>query len=376
MRSRMRCTKLCALALLTLGSSLGCTFNADPGKSVGMEDSFTLHLFGPETDTIHTPYVAGAKFGISIATTGYTDSETTGWHIVSSDPSVLSVGGAGSGSGSAVAKRPGHAVLSVVDAKGNALDLHPVDVDEPDTVELHAHGLMMAGYSDTQSQITHTGVIAGGTATFLVRYFKGSQELWGNGAVTTSATGEVTAATAQSGFGDASDWVRITGTKMGTGEVSLSVGGSTVATVPVDVVAAENVSSVSLLAQSEANAKEGTLLYVFGRTQDANGADLYGGSFEWTADGVSLQASALNVPSDMVSYTYDSKKSESIGATLGGYSSAVDVHGKNVAVGSSADVGCSVARGAGAGGGGFAGFALVLGGAGLVAVRRRRAGRA
>jgi hypothetical protein len=374
----LRHRALLPLGLLVLAAAPalgGCSF--EPAKGVGMQDSLTLDLFAPPVDELNTPYVAGAKFDVTISSNGY--GSMSGWTVVSSDPSVIAVGAANPRQPQdfpVTAAGSGHATLSVLDASGKVLDSHPVDVDEPDSVQLHAHGLMMAGMDDSQTQVTHASVVEGGRATFLVRYFKGSQELWGNGAVQPAATGSVTVTTKESGFGDARDWIELDAAQAGSGQVSLGVGGQNVATVPVDVVGVDQVARVTLYPQSESGAKDGAQLYVFARALDAQGGDVWGGSFDWAAGGAAVTSGAgsLGGPTDLLAYTYEHAQSESVSATLGTYSSSATVHGNGATLDTSANVGCAVARGAGTGGG-AGGFALLLGAAGVVAARRRRGPR-
>jgi hypothetical protein len=380
----MRSRFLSLLALVALPA--GCSFNdgfsvsLDPGKSVAMQDSFEITLFSKAQDDLHTPYVAGAKFDIDVATTDYPD--TTGWRLSSSDSRVLSVNGQSGMSFHVTATGVGQATLTVRDGAGNVMEQQDVAVDQPDGVQLAAHGLLLAGYSDDQAQVTQASVVQGGVATFLVRYFKGSQELYGNGAVTPASTGAVTATTTTSSFADARDWLEVdAGQEAGSGQVALAVGGQTVATIPAVVVPSTAIASVGTAVQSDINAQDGNSLLIFARAFDAQGTDVYGGSFEWVAGGVAARPQAPGSgPSDVLSYTYKSGGAEIVTASIAGMSSSATVHGTIVngvggTVMSSQDTGCSVATAPGpaslAPGGALA--VVALAGAATAARRRRRA---
>jgi hypothetical protein len=377
----MRIVAISSLAITAL--SLACNVNLDPGHSVAMQDSLEITLFGPAQEDLHTPYVAGARFNINVATTDYSGSDTSGWSLKSSNPSVVSVDSQSSPLNFQVSTATtGHATLTVVDGSGHVFDSHDVDVEEPDSVQLASHGLLLAGLSDTQAQVTRGSVVEGGTATFLVRYFKGGQELYGNGAVTATGTGSVTATTTSSSFGDDRDWIEIDAEQTaGSGQVALSVGGQTVTTIPAPVVPSSDITRVGTLAQSDSNAKDGNALFVFARAFDAGGADIYGASFSWLVGGVSATpaagSSSARMPSDVLSYTYKGGSSETVTAGLGGETSSTTVHGSGGTVLSTADTGCSLAHGAGAGERANTGLLLAASVAAALSRRaRRRSGRA
>jgi hypothetical protein len=369
-----------ALPLLALSSSLaaGCAGPSDPGPSVAMQDSFEITLFGKAQDDLHTPYVQGATFSISVATTDY--PQAAQWVLVSSDPTVLAVGAATSGTTFQVsATGIGHATLSVEDASGKVYDQKQIDVAQPDHVQLCAHGLLLAGLSDDQSQVTQAHVLAGGTATFLVRYFQGAQELYGNGAVKPTATGAVTATATTSSFSDDRDWVEIDALGgEGAGDVTLVVGGSPLTVVPATVVSPSAIASVGALAQLDTGATNGQSLYVFARAFDASGNDLYGGSFDWTVAGMPVTSSLPNgEPSDTLTYTFAGGKSETIDVGDQGLSTAITVQATGGAaatsVGSTENVGCSVGGAPGTSRGALGFVALALAAAGALVSRRRRA---
>jgi hypothetical protein len=370
MGPRMRTSHLACLALLSL--PVGC--NIDPGHSVAMQDSLELTVLGPAQEDLHTPYVTGSTFDITVAQTDYSSSDTAGWSLKSSDPTVVSVAPSSGGLNFPVtAVGTGHATLTVVDPSGKVLDSHDVEVAQPDNVQLAAHGPMVVGQSDSQAQVTQATVVQGGVATLLVRYFRGSQELYGNGAVTTTSTGSVTAMTTTSSFADARDWIEVDGGQVaGPGQVALAVGGSTVATIPALVVPASSITSVGTLAESDAHASDGQTLHVFARAFDAQGSDIYGASFQWQLGGAALGPAPGNQPSDVFAYQYKGGATEIVTTSLDGYTSSLPVHGAGGTVSSSEATGCSIARTSGTRGEQAGTLGLVLCAALAFAGRRRR----
>ncbi len=366
----------CLIALLAAGPAC----NTDPGKSVAMQDTLDLTLGGPVHDDMHSPYVAGSKFTVNINSTDYSVSESANWTLRSSDPSVIQIGApVTSGTGFQVsALGTGHTVLSVLDSGGSVLDSHAVDVAQPDHVELCSHGLLLAGYSDTQAQITQANIVEQGTATFLVRYYLGGQEIWGNNAVTATGSGAVTAMTTTSTLGDERDWVRVDAAQAGSGQVALVIGNAPATVVPTTVVASTSIHSVGALAQSDSGASDGNVLYVFARAFDAGGGDIYGGSFYWTAGGAPAASTTLasaNQPTDALAYTYKRSASEAVSVALDGFtSSPVTIHGTGATVTSTAATNCSVGGAPGRGAGAAGAVMLGLVAAGGLAARGRRRG--
>jgi hypothetical protein len=365
-------------AFLLLASSLASlTIGCGSDHAASMQDNLGLELNLGNDNILHTPYVAGSRFNITLQAGPHTTND--GWKLTSSDPTVLQVGATGaanSGAFNAVAAGAGHTTLTVTDKSGNVIDSADVDVDVPTRIQLCEQGLLYAGYSDDQAALTSVQVVNGGTATFLARYFSGSQELFGNNALTASNT-TVALASVTSTSLSASDFVEITGIGTGMTTVPLAAGGTTL-NVPVTVVDPTAVKKVTLAPQSENGASDGQQLHVFARAFDANGADVYGSSFAWSVDGNTPSCCPNSPdPSDLLFYQYHSSGTENVAASLDGQSASTTVHGtpSSTNVSSSENVGCSVARGVGAGGSAGAVGTFLLGLV-VLASRRLRSNRA
>jgi hypothetical protein len=318
--------------------------------------------------------VQGSTFNITVEAGN--NQNTAGWKLVSSNPSVMTVSipGAGDLTFGAVAVGAGTATLTVTDASGKTLDSASIEVEEPTSVELCAQGLLVSGESDDASTVGTVRVVSGGTATFLARYFNGSQELFGNNALRPTASGVATATTAAADY-SVRDFLEVSAAQIGSGTVSLGVG-QFVTQVPVVAVDPTAVAKVGYAAESEANAGKGQTMYVFGRAFDADGDDLFGASFAWSVDGATLPATVhiTNGPTDLLTYSYDASQTETVADSLDGFTASTSVHGapSTTTTSSTENVGCSIARGVGSDRG-MAGGAVILASLGAVAARRRRA---
>ena len=370
-----------SLRLLLLSASLtslvtGCSVTEHPAS---LQDSFSGDVFAPmfgNNNGLSTPYVEGAKFTITVDPGQ--NQNTTGWKLSSSDPTVMQIGtqtGTGNDDWSVTATGAGHATLTVLDENGKVIDSEGIDVDVPTEVQLCAQGLLLAGASDDKAAVTSIQLVSGGTATFLVRYFDGSQELAGNNALHPTGSGVATTATVAANV-SVRDFLEVSASDAGSGGVSLAVGQS-VNQVPVTAVDPSTVKSVALAGQDDSKAKNGDTLYVFGRALDADGNDIYGASFSWDVNGAPLPAKSFLIggPADVLTYQYTSSQSETVSDALSDLSASITVHGapSTTSEGSTENVGCSVARGVGREGG-AAGLGI-LGAVAVLASRRRRAGR-
>lgn len=355
-------------------------------KPVTMADSFDLDLFGPHVDDLHSPYVAGARIGITVSVSnGAGQSE---WTLESSNPAVVSVASPlSAGSATILAAGPGQTTLMVRDATGAVVDSHTVSVAVPDQVSLYAEGLLLTGAGDSAAEITHASIVTGGEATFLVRYFLDGTELYGSGALTPTATANLTASTVSETFAQARDFLQVATLPSAgaTESVSLAIANHVVAQVPVAVVAPQAVTKVSIDPQSTSGAQDGDQLTLYAHAVDATDAEVYGAGFTWSASGVSGGSFAEDGgfvpvvpagagPADLFFYTYASSQSETVTAAYDGFAPSAIVHAHGGSVGSTANVACAVANaaaGAGAGPWG-AGVAMAMTGVGLARRRRSR----
>ena len=364
--------------LVVAASLAGCgTGAAAPPAPAGvMADSFDQDIFGPQQNGLHSPYLAGAQFSIYV--TSPTLSDTTGWTLASSDPAVIRVVTPLSpygGDATVIAGGDGQATLTVRDASGALVDSQVVTVALPDTVSLFAEGLLLTGAGDAASQVTEASIVTGGDATFLVRYWKQGTELAGSGALQATASSGMTATTSPGGGGiaPARDFLYVAPPAMGaSGSVKLMLASVVVSTIPITTVDPATVTHVDMVAQSTESAKKGDMRVVYAHAVDANAANVYGASFDWSVNGLAAPIIyASSGPSDLFEYTYNPSASETVGAAFESFSPTTVVRGQGGIVDSTADqMACAVRRATGTGGTG--GVAAVMVGIGLIAAGRRR----
>jgi hypothetical protein len=346
----------------------------NPGRSVTMADSFDLDVFGPHEDDLHSPYVVGAQFQITITDTNSPTGNAYDLTLVSSNPAVLTA----MPGGSVTALSPGQTTLTAQDSQGNVLDSHVVTVALPDTVGIYAEGPLLIGGPDAGVALSQASIIAGGEATFLVRYFAAGTELYGNHALDPAGLGGVLATTTSASFASARDFLQVTPIMGAAGQsVTLSVGGSVLGSLPVTGVDPSVVTGISIEQQDPSSAASGDTLYLYAHAVDQTADDIYGVSFTWSANGQDESAGLLGEgedPADLFFYTFNSSVSETVVASFDSFSPSTVVHGVGGAVGSTGYVGCS-ASGAVGTGGTSAAFALALAASGMLAARRRRPSR-
>jgi hypothetical protein len=333
----MRFPSTLALCIMPL-IAVGCGSSSKP---VTMADSFDLDIFGPHVDDLHTPYVAGASFTINVNADPSVNQG--GWTLSSSDPNVMAVtSGLVGGSADVLAKNPGSATLTVKDESGNVVDTHTISVAIPNRVELFAQGLLLTGATDSEAQVTEASIVEGGEATFLVRYFLDGTELYGSGALSSTATLGATSMSTSSSYATARDFLQISVPPQGmSGTVSLLIDKTSVAEVPVTAVPATQVSQVTILAQNSVGASKGAELVLYAHAIDANSGDVFGASFDWASNGTSEPSGALGGPADLFFYNFDPSVTETVTAGYERFDPSYVVHGVGGSVGSSANVGCS-----------------------------------
>jgi hypothetical protein len=337
-----------------------------------MADAFDSDIFGPCMNDLHSPYVAGAVFGITVTTDSA--QSTAGWTLTSSDQNVMRVTTElWDGSATVTAGNPGQATLTVLDAKGALVTSQEVSVALPDQVNLYAEGLVITGASDSVAQVTQASVVAGGDATFLVRYFAQGNELSGGGALHATANGGVTVTVNPASYAPARDFLGVTVPTEGTSAtVSLVIDNVVVGELPITEVPPSAVKSVSILPQSTDGATNGTLLTVYAHAVDDSSRDVFGASFNWTINWESMQSAPVDGPVDLFFYNFDSAASETVMASYDQFSPSVSVHGHGGSVSSTADPITCALRGpvGGRSPGSLAGVGLAIVAAAFV--RRRR----
>ena len=353
------------LALLATALAAGLTAC---GPTINLDDNIDLTWdFAPTLPglhgTLHSPYVVGAKLTMFVSSSD-THQDLTGWTLVSSDPGVFAVGTPKldsdsdfEASGTAVA--PGTAELTVLDDKGAVFGGATVEVGVPDRLEVDAHGYLIVDAPD-EAPVDELRVAEQGTATYMIRYFRGDQELYGNGVLAAQASAGVTATPLTSFLDEQREWLTVQVGAAGPATLALSASGHALPTPPLVVAPRADLSDVEIVTQSEQGHHDGDWLAALAQAYDTAGRRVFGIDYDWDVDGA-----AQPTLGDLYRYEYKHGANTMVTAQTGGMSGAAMIQSDAGFVDSSNRVGCSAA---GAGGGPLLAFAAL----GLVAVRRRR----
>jgi uncharacterized protein (TIGR03382 family) len=312
-------------------------------------------------DDLHAPYVRGARVTL-FARSSDENEDFRGWTIVSSNEAVFRIeenvvdGDARALRARGQAMGEGTVELRLMDARGDEVGHGEVDVVVPDRVELAAHGSLILGRDD-EAVVREARVLEAGRATYLVRYFRGSRELHGNGVLRVEAPEGVTPQARTSYLFENREWLTLDTTTAMAGELGVFADEVKVATVPFVVVPETTLVDVVLLTQSEGGHEDGDWLVALAQAYDGNGERIFGVEYIWDVDGVSQVGDG-----DLYRYRFKEGQFQMVQATRGRLSDAVMIQSDEGRVGSSNNVGCT------AGGGG----SLAVGLLGLAMVRRRR----
>jgi hypothetical protein len=313
-------------------------------------------------DNLHAPYVRGTKVTL-FAHSSEDKEDLHGWSIASSDPAVLRISGAVTSAGRdlAVAGQAvgeGTAQLTLVDPHGHVVGRGVAEVLVPDAIELDAHGSLILGRDD-EAKVSEARMLAGGEATYLVRYFRGGRELHGNGVLTVTAPAGVTPTPRTTFLFENREWLTVTAPAVGTGTLELSADQVKVATVPLVVVPESEIADVVVLTESEKGHKDGDWLAALAQAYDGNGQRIFGVDYAWNVNGAVQTADG-----DLYRYQFKAGRYEMVRAQRGVHSDAAMIQSEGGFVDSTNRVGCAAGR---------SGSLLVgLVGLGLMRVRRRR----
>jgi hypothetical protein len=364
------------LSSLAAVALTGCTAGSarpDGGADgVTLTDAFDRDIIGPHVNDLHSPYLAGASFPVSVTTRRERDA--TGWTLSSSDPDVVRVVTPLEGGLARVtAGNPGRATLSVLDRSGAVLASHAVTVATPDEAILYAEGLLLTGAPDSLARLARANIVAGSEATFLVRYFAHGVELSGGGAAQATATNGVTVTTASTSVAPARDFVRVSVPTVGaSASVSLALDGVVVSEVPITEVAPSAVARVSVVPQSTDAAENGDLVALYAHAVDATSADVYGAHVDWFVNGDVPEGLVTDGPADLFFYSFDSAGTQTVTASCDPFSASTTVSAPGSRAVSTASAGCTLTGATRGYGGPFSLAAIALAAAGVARRGRRR----
>jgi MYXO-CTERM domain-containing protein len=313
-------------------------------------------------DLLHSPYVRGTTVTV-YASSSDDKEDLRSWSIVSSDPTVFRIDGRVESVGRDLAVRgqavgEGIAKLSLRDARGHEVGHGVAEVRVPDAVELDAHGSLILGRDD-EAKVSEARVLAGGEATYLVRYFRDGQQLHGNGVLSVDTPAGVTATPRTSFLFENREWLTLDTTVAGTGALQMFADGVAVATVPIAMVPESEIADVVVLTESEDGRRDGEWLAALAQAYDTHGTRIFGVDYTWNVNGAMQTADG-----DLYRYKFKAGQYAMVRAQRGTHADVAMIQSGGGYVDSTNRVGCT------AGGGGSLMVGLL--GFGLVWRRRRR----
>lgn len=353
----------CALGLALAVAACGPTYSMTDDVDLTWDFAITPRRF---EDHLHSPYVRGTAVTV-YASSSDKGEDLHGWTIESSDPGVFQIADVVGSTGHDLAVRAqavgeGTAILTLLDPHGHAVGASAVEVAVPDAIELDAHGSLILGRED-EAPVHEVRVLAGGEATYLVRYFGRRRELHGNGVLSVETPSGVTGQPRTTFLFENREWLTLDTTTVGSGSLRLFADGVAASTVPVVVVPETAIADVVVLTERESGHRDGDWLAALAQAYDAAGERIFGVAFDWNVGGVVQQADG-----DLYRYQFKSGRYEMVQAQRGTHSDTAMIQSQGGFVDSTNHVGCA------AGGGGSPAPVLVGLGLAVVVRRRRRAG--
>lgn len=355
-----------SLAALLLACAAGCTDTVTLTDDIDLTWDFSVSSFDAE---LHTPYVRGASVGLSVSTDD-DGNDLTGWSVTSDAPDVFRVGVCRPGLASNTLQCDGHAAgegtaaLTVRDEDGDRVGTGTAEVLVPDRVVLEAHGYLLIDRA-AQAPVTDVRILAGGTATYHVRYFRGGRELHGNGVLSAEVPPQLTASPRTTFLFENREWLTIAADAApGAHSIPLFADGVPLGSQPVEIVPETAIDRISLELESVRDAEDGDRLVALAQAFDADDRRIFGVDYEWTAAGIDQLGDG-----DLLRYTFEPGASKKVTASRGEHRTTATLQAESgsLDIGSTNTVGCA-AGGSASGGLSLAGLALV----GVIGRRRRQ----
>jgi len=355
---------LCAVVIALAVAACGTTNLYSMTDDVDLTWDFTLTPRRFE-DNLHSPYVRGAEVTV-YASSNDDGEDLSTWSIESSDPSVFRIDTEVT---AAVARQlavrgravgEGTATLTLRDERGDAVGHGVAEVQVPQAVELDAHGSLILGRAD-EAPVMEVRMLAGGVATYLVRYRRDGHELHGNGVLSAITPAGLTAEARTTFLFENREWLTLHAGAEGSTTLELRADQVKVATVDVAVVPETAITDVVVLTESERARKDGEWLAALAQAYDGNGQRVFGVDYAWNVNGAVQTADG-----DLYRYQFKTGQYAMVRAQRGTHADEVMIQSGGGHVSSTNDVGCAAG-----GGGGSLGLGLGLV-AGLLLRRRGR----
>jgi hypothetical protein len=324
-------------------------------------------LSGP-SDALHVPYVQGAQ--VSLWVRGTSDAaDRARFTLKSADPSILRIDAQSDANATCTAVGAGTVEVKIM-RDGEEVYSTEIAVKVPTRAVLTPNGPLIVGQPSPQPATSTTNVLAGGTSTYLVEYFAGDEQLYGNGVLFPTAPDGVVAENKTSFLFENREWLQITPSATGKQTVTLSGGGAAaLGTLTVNTVDETAVARVTIEAEDASGARDGTQLAVLAQSFDAKGDPIFGVDYTWARGGVEETGEG-----DLFRFDFDGSRSDTLTAHFGAMSASTEIQAapNSGFVDSSNRIGCTVRALPGAPANAFPGLALAVMAAGIVVRARRR----
>lgn len=312
-------------------------------------------VFTPGKDALHLPYALGTRVRLT-AENNAPGGDEDGWTVTSRDDTILELQGAASDSSEFIARQVGTTVVDVRDEDGDRVHSVNIEIVAATRLELYAVGALLVGRGWDETRVTEPRVFEGGEATFLVGYFNGERRIWGQD-ILASLTVDSAVATSSGREWRGNDLLQVQGVSAGQTELAMEPGPTS---VPLTIVTAGSASSLEVVGESSAGRDSDSRLLVWASSRDAEGEAIYGGQYDWSVGGVSLEGQG-----DLLRYPLGGDDVRVAEASGPGGAATIDIHTDELGeVRSTNDLDCSGAPGTG----GAIGFALLF----LLLLRARR----
>lgn len=344
-------------ALYLMLGLAGCTSDITMTDDIDLTWDFEV-TFKRFEGNLHTPYVKGTP--VRLYVWGGEDDDLRGWKIYSSDSSVFEIDGYQTDDDThgltAVGRAVGEGIAGLIvdDAHANQVGAGAAEVYAPDRAVLEAHGYLIID-REQQARVDDLRILAGGTATYLVRYFRGDMELHGNSVLSVDPVSGVSSNPRTSWLFENREWLSVSPTAVGNQNITLRADGDMVGTLPVVMVPETDIARVELLGQSAKGHDDGDWLVLLAQAYDAVDRRIFGVDFAWEIEGAMQTESG-----DLYRYSFKEDDYKTVTAERFGHSATTEIQSDRGYVDSSNNIGCN------AGGGGL------LAAFGLLGLRRRR----
>lgn len=284
-------------------------------------------------------YVLGATFSLEARRPGL--RTLRGWTLSSSDPEVLRLTEHTYEdkriAAQAYALGLGEAQVELRDPSGELEASAPVYVGFPDALELHSYARALVGQPSELGDQTPLQVLVNGTGTFETRFFEGDRRLYGKTTLSGTAP-DVEVGAPSASLGVDSQYLTLTPLVEGEHEVSLVIEAQPLGTVSFTAVPYDAVSSLELSGTEADDPSQDSVQNVVAELRDASQQPIFGALCSWTLDNRPLEG-----VNDRVMYSYDRRDERALVAECDGFTASSVIHGYDVRVVGTSNVGCSTA---------------------------------